>query len=389
MITLESNKNRVAIVVVGYNRLKSIERLLDSISKAEYPYDDIPLVISIDASGNEELYSYVNAFEWSRGTKYVNIQKERLGLKNHIMACGALSESFKGIILLEDDLFVSPYFYHYAEQAIEKYGEDNRIAEIALYKNSCNGYVKLPFEQMYNAADVFLEQDVCTWGECWTWKMWKGFHEWYNSHNEEDVQKVDMPERIKNWERAWSKYYNAYVVSEQKYVVYPDVSLTTNFSDAGEHGGDSKGEVQVNLQMGRLDYRLSDVSELIKYDIYSNNELLYDWIGLSSSELSLDLYGTKHPKYYKRFLLSVKRLPYLIVREYGLVMRPIELNVKYDINGTGLYLYDTSCPQKTTTKATYPLQVANFFLNTVRIDIIKLYFFSFIKSCIKNKLSRK
>lgn len=389
MIIPDSNKDRIAIIVVGYNRLKSIERLLDSVSQAEYPYDDIPLIISIDASGNKELYSYVNAFQWDKGPKYVNIQEERLGLKKHILTCGALTEFFKGIIVLEDDLFVSPYYYHYAMQAIEKYGDDNRIAEIALYKNSCNGFVKLPFEQMHDAADVYLAQDVCTWGECWTWQMWSGFKKWYCSHNDEDVQKVDMPERIKQWERAWSKYYNAYVVSEQKYIVYPNVSLTTNFSDAGEHGGDSNGEVQVNLQMGEINYRMPEISSLIKYDIYLNNELLYDWVGLSSSEMSLDLYGIKHPKYYKRYLLTVKERPYNVVKEYGLIMRPIELNVKFGIKGKGINLYDTSCSRKNRSKSTYSLQVANFFLNTVRIDVIKLYFFSFMKNSIKNKLYGK
>ena len=102
-----SNKNKLAIVVVGYNRILSISRWLFSIQNAYYETEDIPLVISIDCSGDSALYKYVNDFEWKHGTKYVFIQPEKLGLKKHICWCGDLTRYFRGIILLEDDLYVS------------------------------------------------------------------------------------------------------------------------------------------------------------------------------------------------------------------------------------------------------------------------------------------
>ena len=82
------NKNKIAIVVVGYNRIGSMTRLLNSIENANYIHGDIPLVISIDCSGDQELYDYVYKFEWGHGNKYVNIQQERLGLKKHILQYG-------------------------------------------------------------------------------------------------------------------------------------------------------------------------------------------------------------------------------------------------------------------------------------------------------------
>ena len=226
------NKDKVAIVVVGYNRIKSISRLLNSLLVAKYPNDDVPLVISIDCSGDLELYSYVQEFEWPFGIKYVNIQSERLGLKNHIFQCGDLCTYFSAIILLEDDLYVSPYFYQYTLKTLEKYGGESKIAQISLYKNEMNGYVGLPFDNMKNGYDVFLMQDVSTWGQCWNMRMWGEFKKWMDTITEDDIQRVDMPIQIKKWTHAWSKYYNAFVVDQHKYVVYPNVSLTTNFSDA-------------------------------------------------------------------------------------------------------------------------------------------------------------
>ena len=86
-----NNKSKIAIVVVGYNRIKSIRRLLTSLSNAHYR-QEVPLIISIDCSGDTELYEYVRNFEWKHGTKYVNIQEHRLGLKEHIFQCGDLTK---------------------------------------------------------------------------------------------------------------------------------------------------------------------------------------------------------------------------------------------------------------------------------------------------------
>ena len=134
-LDFSGNKDKVAIVCVGYNRIKSLSRLLNSLLCAKYPNNDIPLVISIDCSGDQSLYNYVREFKWPYGNKYVNIQEVRLGLKNHIYQCGDLTKYFKAIILLEDDLVVSPVFYSYVLQSLNVYSEEPRIAEISLYKN--------------------------------------------------------------------------------------------------------------------------------------------------------------------------------------------------------------------------------------------------------------
>ena len=163
-----------AIVVVGYNRIASIKRLLSSLTIACYD-DEVPLVISIDRSGNEELYAYVNNFSWKHGNKYVIIQEERRGLKEHIYRCGDLSQYFKSITILEDDLFVSPYFYQYVKQTVEKYGDNPNVAGISLYRNEFNGFNSLPLYFLNIGHDVFAYQSTSTWGETFTYDMWIPF----------------------------------------------------------------------------------------------------------------------------------------------------------------------------------------------------------------------
>lgn len=389
-IVLPTYKDQIAIVVVGYNRLKSISRLLKSLLSAKYPELPVPLVISIDCSGDEQLYDYVKALHWPYGEKYVNIQQQRLGLKNHIYQCGDLSKYFKGLILLEDDLIVSPYFYQYALQTVDKYGDLDEVAEISLYSNDSNGYAGYPFTPMANGADVYLAQDVSTWGQIWTHSMWEKFVYWRDNICSEDIiQNTDMPSRIKGWTRAWSKYYNAYVVSTHRYVVYPYVSLSTNFSDAGEHGGDSNGAVQVGILHGDKSYWLPGISELIKYDIFDNNLSLAKWLGCKEEELCADLYGIHKNIDNRRFLLSSRILPYKVVKSFSLSMRPLEVNVMYGIEGGGLFLYDTSVPEKCKTEGSYSKPFINYMIHGMEPHNIWRYVRQLVLKTAKKKLGLK
>lgn len=385
-----SNKSKIAIVTVGYNRLKSLSRLLESLTVAEYNANDIPLVICIDASGNQELYDYVNAFDWKHGEKYVFIQKERLGLKKHIYFCGDLTRYFKAIVLLEDDLYVSPYFYDYVEKAVEKYGEDPRISQISLYKNEGNGYAGLPFHPLENGNDVFLLQDVSTWGECWTEMMWNGFKEWLDGCSEDDIKTADMPVQIKQWDRAWSKYFNAYVDKTNRYNVFPYNPLSTNFGDVGEHGGTNNANVQVHMLWGKKNYVLGDFDELEKYDFFFNNEKLYEWLGLDEREVCLNLYGNSNNVKKKRYVLTTKLLPYKVVKSYGLSFKPIELNIKFSIPGDAVFLYDTneSGERNKGTKSGYTYTTLRYFLQNYRPSLVKEELIAYYKNKVNNKLRK-
>ena len=342
-INKADNKQRVAIVAVGYNRHNALNRLLHSLESAFYPVANVPLVISIDCSGNEDVYNLVRNFKWSHGEKFVNIEENgRLGLVKHIYQCADLTKVFRAVIMFEDDIFVSPFFYSYVLQVLEKYGDTPEIAQIALYSNETNGFVGQPFPKFSDGYDVFLAQSACSWGECWNERMWNDFCHWRdNICNDEIIDTQDIPSRIKKWTRAWSRYYHSYLKHQKKYVLYPQISLTTNFSDAGEHGASNNSVVQVNLQQGDFIYRLPSLDKILKYDSFCNNEELYKWLSMKPEDVCLDIFGF-HERTDQRYILSTRQLPYKVLKRFALNMRPIELNVKYGISGEGLYLYDTS-----------------------------------------------
>lgn len=364
----ERDKDKVAIVVVGYNRIRPIQRLLKSLLIAKYDIEGVPLVISIDCSGDEELYEYVKSFQWPYGNKYINIQQERLGLRNHIIQCGDLTEQFRAIILLEDDIFVGEYFYDYTLQTIEVYEDEDRIAGISLFNKEI-GAPSVPVYYCNNGSDTFLRQSPESWGECWTKKQWAGFKEWYDRFRDEDFNQIDMPEMMKKWTKAWTKYYMAYLIETRRYFVYPYISLTTCFGDPGEHFDISTSLGQTSFLEGRKEYHFLPFDKMVKYDIYCTNEDIYRWLGMGKDELCVDWYGLSENKQGCRYVLSLQKLPCKILKSYGLFMRPVELNVKYNIDGEGIFLYDTHMKNVWDKKKYSPISFVSYFDNSAIMSL--------------------
>ena len=342
MVQIQSvDHDKLAIVVVGYNRVDGLRRLLDSLVKASYT-SSVPLFISIDASGNQSVYSLVDEFVWPHGNKYVNIQEHRLGLKDHIFQCISLSEYFGSVIILEDDLVVAPYFYDYALQSIQNYGNSTAVAGISLYSPSSVFFAdKLPFYPLNCGHDVFAWKEVATWGEVFTREMWLDFKKWKNSWNGNYLS-LDIPSSISNWEKAWSKLYYAYLVEQNKYFIYPYFAHSSNFNDeGGEHSGiqSTNFGTQSNLQMGAKEYCMPKIEELVKYNIYANNESIHGWLETDGNHICLDFYGIKQ-KYDTDYVLTSSCLNAKIIKGFKLAYFPWELNVFYNLDGDDFYLYE-------------------------------------------------
>ena len=238
-----------------------------------YYDEEVALVISIDKSDDQDVYSFVDNFQWNYGNKYVIIQEKRRGLKEHIYRCGDLSKFFKSVTILEDDLMVSPYFFDYVKKAVEIYGDDENVAGISLYKNEFNGFNSLPLFFLNNGYDVFAYQSTSTWGETFTYSMWSLFRVWLNDWDE-DFSAVDTYKEIKSWNKAWSKYYEAYIILNKKYFIYPHLSVSTNNNDAGTHVTDLdiNNSYQVEMLYGKHCYQMPRFEAFLIYDTYSRYE---------------------------------------------------------------------------------------------------------------------
>lgn len=388
-INAVENKSKVAIVVVGYNRINSIRRLLSSLDKSYYDnIDDIPLVISIDASGDEELYDYARSYKWNYGERYVIIRENRLGLKRHIFECGNLTSCFKAIILLEDDIYVSPFFYDYVLKTLDYYKDEIDAACIGLYSYSSNIYAALPFAPLQTEYDVYGIQATITWGECWNERMWQDFQEWLKQNDPIEWSELDIPNNVKNFKRAWSKYFTAYLSATDKYVIAPYRSYTTNFSEAGEHRATGDNCVQVPFVRRLEDFRFGAVSKLVKYDSFFDPVGLESYLSVSRDDLCVDFYSLRPNNRNCRFLLTTDILPYRIIRTFALAEKPIEANVIDNVDGIGIYLYDLSVRDNNRKTDLNTIQSITYRLQMFRPILLKKYLKAFIIDTIGDKLKK-
>jgi len=110
------------VVIVAYNRPDSLARLLGSLARAWHPRKT-RLIISVDGgAGNEQTVRVARDFDWAPGEKEIIVREKNLGLKEHVLACAGMAADFGAAIILEDDLYVSPFYYEYAMNAAAFYG---------------------------------------------------------------------------------------------------------------------------------------------------------------------------------------------------------------------------------------------------------------------------
>ncbi len=343
----ERKKADIAIVVVAYNRPRSLSRILHSLSAANYPDAEIPLIISIDKGDNAEVLELADAYQWEYGEKTVLYQEENLGLRAHVLKCGNLTKQYENIIMLEDDLYVSPAFFLYSAEALAFTKDMKDIAGISLYKHMLNVNVREPFEPLQDGYDNWYMQMASSWGQAWSRKQWKGFYDWYEKHLEEPIEADTIPAFISSWpERSWLKYFNKYLVETNQYFFYPQQSLTTNFSDEGSNVTKAVNDYQVPLLLAPDKiYYFSDMEQSqAVYDMFYENQKLLAVLqefcsGIEKDTLTIDLYGGRpcHTKY----LLTSLSLPYRVIASCARMLRPMDANIVKKVVGNDFFLYDT------------------------------------------------
>ena len=359
-----------AIVVIAYNRAEPLGRLLRSIENAYYPPGIAPeLVISIDKSDSDSVTDLADAFVFTHGSKRVIKRSERMGLRNHVLSCGDLTEEYGSIIVLEDDLFAAPGFYQYACKALTFAENDDRIGTVSLYDHLFNVHKREAFCAMDDGYDNYYLQLASSWGQAYTKKQWQGFRKWYDADPDRKLDSPLIPANVRGWsERSWLKYYIAYLIETGRYSLYPRLSLTTNFGDVGTHACKSDSDLQVPLKglTGDGDYIFSspDQSGAV-YDAFFEpiGKMVSGKIclgrldpggeGEDTEPVMVDLYGYRTKDELigaltadgggkgPRYVLTSQILPCKRIRSYARQMRPADANVVYDIEGNDIHLYDT------------------------------------------------
>ena len=335
--------NELAIVVMAYNRPATLQRLLKSLAAAEVPANT-SLIISIDdAPRHPDVIQIAADFVWLPGPKEIREQPDHLGLKPHYLRCGDLTDAFRGIILLEDDLVVARPFFHFAEHALTQFEQDTLVAGVSLNTLWFNGYSHYRFTPLLDANDLFFLPIPWYQGQILWREQWRPFRKWLAT-GQGTIQATDPlhPSYATFAADEWFPAYLKYLVVTGRYFAFPRQSYSTNYGDIGTHFPQRSDLFQVPLQQYRYQFNLAPLADsLAVYDSFfeilpSRLKQLAPW--LDCDGLTIDLNGLKpaHARQSERLLTSqpVRKAE----RRFALQRRPIEANIIEQVDGQSLAL---------------------------------------------------
>lgn len=292
------------IVLFVYNRplhtRQTIEALLQNPLSAESE-----LFIYSDGAKNtvtdekvEEVRNYIRNIKGFR--KVTIIERERnLGLANNIIdGVSHIVSQYKKIIVLEDDIIVSPVFLTFMNEALEKY-------EHEFFVWSISGW-NYPIQMQEIKEDTFFWRIP----HCWGWATWESRWKFYkrdilwvsNYFNAKDIYEISLHNTSDYWKhfilnkkgkiKTWAIFWYLIAYKHQSLTLMPKNSLVF------QNGLDSSGTHCVSNDPLESKYFSTILPKLYPDEI-------------KESALALNLikkfHQTHKRKLYQRILNKLKR----------------------------------------------------------------------------------
>ena len=243
-------ENALAIAIPAFNRPRALARLLRSLNAARFPQDaPVPLYFVLDSlekgEPDPEVLLLAQDFSWNRGPKHILTAETALGLRGNILRCGDLTERHAGLIVLEDDLWVSPAFYEAAQQLLDRYMDVPKVGAASLYSFRYNEHARRPFTPLNDGSDAFFVQSSSSWGQVWWESAWKPFRDFLDEGTK--PCSGAYPEDIDRWVHSWKKDHIRFLVDRDWFSVVPRASFTTNMGSEGQNHASLPHLLQANL----------------------------------------------------------------------------------------------------------------------------------------------
>lgn len=171
------------ILLFVYNRPEHTRRLITSLLTNREAAES-PLIIYADQARNEtdrphveEVRSYLRSLKGFGDITLIE-RTENWGLARNIID-GVTTQLTKygRVIVLEDDLVVSPYFLQFMNEALETYKDEERVGHI----QACD------FTQDLSLPDTFLIK----WTGSWGWATWERAWKHFNPNGQELLEALE------------------------------------------------------------------------------------------------------------------------------------------------------------------------------------------------------
>ncbi len=286
------------IVLFVYNRLWHTQQTIEALQNNVLAKQS-ELYIYSDEANTEKVQNSVNKvrqlLDKIDGFKSVTIlkRKKHFGLADSIIdGVTTIVNQYGRIIVLEDDMVVSPYFLEYMNEALDQFVEDNRVISVHGYVYPVD--IKLPEAFFLPGAD------------CWGWATWRRGWEIFNPNGQylldelvrrHLIQEFDyngaypfsnmLKAQVKGANDSWAIRWHASAFLAGKLTLYPGRSLVHNSGNdgSGTHCGNSdRMEVKLSKTKINLDNIAVESSRIGReaFEIFfkqSQKSLLHQFFG--------------------------------------------------------------------------------------------------------------
>jgi hypothetical protein len=192
MLLFEFAMQKAPIAFFAYKRADHTLQALESLAENDeakqselFIFCDAPKHAE-DWTSVEQVRKIVRSRQWCGKVRIIE-RKENLGLARSIISgVTELCDKFGRVIVLEDDLLLSPQFLNYMNDALSKYADRPRVMHIAGY--------------MYPVQRELSETVFIRHPTCWGWATWQRAWQYF----EPDAARLATKLRQKRAEKEFS-----------------------------------------------------------------------------------------------------------------------------------------------------------------------------------------
>jgi putative methyltransferase (TIGR04325 family) len=240
------------VVLFVYNRVVHTRRTVESLLGNPVSSNS-DLIIFSDGPKNcdnfddvQKVRDYISSIEGFKSVKIFSSDINKGLAESIIYGVTDVLSDYESIIVLEDDMIVSPHFLTYMNDGLKQYQNDDRVISI-------HGYV-------YPIADELPETFFLKGADCWGWATWRRGWNLFNLDGQFLLDELDrrklrkkfdfngsfnysgmLQGQIKGSNDSWAVRWHASAFLANKLTLYPGRSLVHNIGNdsSGTHCGNS------------------------------------------------------------------------------------------------------------------------------------------------------
>jgi hypothetical protein len=277
---------------------RTVEALLRNPGVEEHDlivYSDAPLTQD-KAQAVASVREYLKTITGFRSVT-INHRSHNYGLaKSIIDGVSEVLSRYERIIVLEDDMVTSPHFLSYMNQALDRFGDDERVISV-------HGYV-------YPVRQALPEAFFLRGADCWGWATWRRGWAIFNPDGQALLNELKrrnlikafdfngsfgysqmLELQIKGTNNSWAIRWYASAFLGDKLTLYPGRSLVHNIGNdsSGTHCGSS---ATYDAALSRTPINLAGVEVKSSHIGFSAFQLFF--LHSNSNLLSKLVYRFKH-----------------------------------------------------------------------------------------------